>query len=236
MFILMIARGTPSKQYPLWGCFEKDQAEALASIGHKVVVASVDSRFLFKYRKVGLTHTTINSVEYYNHFLIPSALLDIVSHKFSIKTREWEMKQLFKHILQVHGKPNIIYGQFFSNTLLGVQISKKYNIPLVGIEHAGRFNEPTLKNWKYTQQDAQYAYMNTNATIAVSKSLKESLTRHFSIDPIVVHNMVGADFQYIANEKKRPFTFIATGRLTYGKGFDLLPLAFNKVKDTLPPN
>ena len=53
MYILMISRGIPSEKHPMWGCFAKDQAEALASIGHKVVVASVDSSFLFEFRKVG---------------------------------------------------------------------------------------------------------------------------------------------------------------------------------------
>ena len=67
MYILMIARGIPSKKYPQWGCFEKDQAEALAAFGHKVVVMCIDRRFLFEWRKIGLTHCDINDVEYYKH-------------------------------------------------------------------------------------------------------------------------------------------------------------------------
>lgn len=39
----MIARGVPSPHHPQWGCFEKDQAEALARLGHKVVVMSIDA-------------------------------------------------------------------------------------------------------------------------------------------------------------------------------------------------
>ena len=34
--------GIPTKEEPQFGCFEKDQAEALAKIGHRVVVISVD--------------------------------------------------------------------------------------------------------------------------------------------------------------------------------------------------
>ena len=44
MYILLISRGIPSEKDPLWGCFEFDQARALRSIGHKVVVLSVDER------------------------------------------------------------------------------------------------------------------------------------------------------------------------------------------------
>lgn len=235
MYILMISRGVPSKQFPQWGCFEKDQAEALASIGHKVIVVSVDSRFLFEFRKVGMTHTIVNNIDYYNYFLIPGAIVNIISHNLCNKIKEWQMEKLFKHILITHGKPDIIYGQFFSNTRLGIRISKKYHIPIVGIEHAARFNEPNLNNWKYTQQDAQYAYLNANAVITVSESLKQALTRHFAITPSVVHNLVGKEFTYKPSTP-HSFTFVSTGSLIHRKGFDLLPIAFSKVKDILPPD
>jgi len=55
MFIALISRGVPSKRDPQWGCFEKDQAEALAATGHKVVVISVDTRFRFYWRKLGIS-------------------------------------------------------------------------------------------------------------------------------------------------------------------------------------
>ena len=45
MKIRIIANGYPDRQSPQWGCFEKDQAEALAAYGHKVIVLSVDARF-----------------------------------------------------------------------------------------------------------------------------------------------------------------------------------------------
>ena len=53
MNILIIARGYPDKNDPQWGGFERDQAEALSSIGHNVVVASVDKRFRLYRRSFG---------------------------------------------------------------------------------------------------------------------------------------------------------------------------------------
>ena len=53
----MIARGYPTPKEPQWGCFEQDQAEALQRYGHRVVVASVDSRFLWRMRKI---NTSLN--------------------------------------------------------------------------------------------------------------------------------------------------------------------------------
>ena len=68
MYILMISRGIPTKEFPQWGCFEQDQAEALQKAGHKVVVVSVDSRFLLMYRKLGITYNYRNGIDYYNSF------------------------------------------------------------------------------------------------------------------------------------------------------------------------
>ena len=55
--------------------------------------------------------------------------------------------------------------------------------------------------------------------------------QHFGVDSTVIHNMVGADFfnqpNYFRLEGK--ITFVTTGRLVYGKGFDLLPKAFVKL-------
>ena len=56
MYILLISRGIPSVKDPQWGCFEFDQAKALKKLGHKVVVISVDVRFRFYYRKIGITY------------------------------------------------------------------------------------------------------------------------------------------------------------------------------------
>ena len=53
MYILMIARGYPTQEFPQWGCFEQDQAEALCNSGHQVVVLSVDSRFYGGCGKLG---------------------------------------------------------------------------------------------------------------------------------------------------------------------------------------
>ena len=62
----MIARGYPTPKDPQWGCFEQDQAEALQRYGHRVVVVSVDSRFLWRVRKIGTTIYNKNGVVYYN--------------------------------------------------------------------------------------------------------------------------------------------------------------------------
>ena len=105
MFILIISRGIPSKRYPQWGCFEKDQAEALASIGHKVVVASVDGRFRFIYRKRGLTHVVINGVDYYNHYLLPHALVNLFGRQMTLRLQNWQIDRVCDLVEKCHEKP-----------------------------------------------------------------------------------------------------------------------------------
>ena len=121
MFILLISRGTPSKHAPQWGCFEKDQAEALTALGHKVVVASVDSRFRLIPRKLGLTHTVINGINYYSSFYIPGALSrKLGGFKFNLFLKLLQLERIYKHIIKVYGKPEIVYSHYLVNLFLKI--------------------------------------------------------------------------------------------------------------------
>ena len=121
----------------------------------------------------------------------------------------------------------------FMNTLKGVCLSKKYHIPLVGIEHLGRFNEDKLNHWGTTHSNALYAYNNVHASICVSERLRQSLLKHFNRDSYVVYNVVGNEFHY-KEHKNTTFTIISMGRLVYGKGYDLLIESLSKIKENLP--
>ena len=85
MYILLISRGIPSKKDPLWGCFEFDQARALRSIGHKVVVLSVDERVRFYRRKIGLMHKVVDGIDCYNYCLLPKKISELFGFNFSSK-------------------------------------------------------------------------------------------------------------------------------------------------------
>lgn len=229
MYILMIARGYPTKRYPQWGCFEQDQAEALVAYGHKVVMVSVDSRFCRHWRKIGITHLLRNGVEIYNSFFIPGSFIRWFSTRLSRKIRSIQLRILYELIEKKHGIPDVLFGQFFFNTALAVNIQKEFNIPLVGIEHAGRFNNDILD--RYTKDYATLAYENADGIVTVSETLRMRLKYHFGKDSTVVHNLIGSDFRHMGNEDKRRrrnsgFHFVSTGTLTYCKGYDLLIKAF----------
>ena len=234
MFILMISRGIPSKKYPQWGCFEKDQAEALASVGHKVVVLSIDGRFLFCWRKLGLTHQHINNVEYYNYFIYPKVFTDIITPNISLRINEKIIEHIYTRIVKKHGKPDIIFGQMFMNTQKGIKLSRKYNIPIVGIEHLARFNENSLAKWGNTRKEASDTYNQIDATITVSSTLQQSLKRHFNINSKVVPNLVSKEFFFKQKTNNDSLTIITTGSLIERKGFDLLIKALSICSYDLP--
>lgn len=230
MYILMISRGIPTQNDPQWGCFEKDQAEALASIGHRVVVMSVDSRFIRRRRKIGYTEVSNNKVHYINLYLFPTAILGCLGERigtwlrFVLRSRQFTL--LMKRVISKFGLPDIIYSHFYHNTAHAVKIKEKYNIPVVGIEHAALLNDDVIPYaMKYR---GNIAYESADAIISVSQTLRKRIKYHFNRDSFVVYNAVGNEFKYYSDKSSnKPFTFISVGTLEFRKGFDLLITAFS---------
>lgn len=233
MYILLLTRGIPTKRYPQWGCFEKDQAEALAGYGHKVVCMSVDARFIYQIRRIGITQKVISSVHYYNIFLASGKLLRLIlGDRLYKKCIEYQYRHLYKRIEKDLGRPDIIYSHFFFNTYWGVYLKQLARIPLVAMEHAGRFNYEQLDN--YTLERAGYAYSNgrVDALISVSETLREHLKHHFNIDSTVVHNLVSSAFFSLPLQRmqKDRITLTSVGRLDFLKGYDVLVSALSLIR------
>lgn len=230
MFILMISRGIPTPEDPQWGCFEKDQAEALVAAGHKVVVVSVDSRFRFTYRKLGTTHENINDIDYYSIFVIPGIITRyLCGLNINIRIKQKALLHLMSTVVAEHGTPDVIYSHYLPTTVAALPLKAKYGVPLVAIEHWSALNKTSLH--KDVKIMGNIAYNNIDALISVSKTLQERILSHFSVNSVVVHNLVGSDFVYhepLAHEK---FNFISVGSLIYDKGFDILIKALYKLSN-----
>lgn len=235
MNILMIARGYPTPKEPQWGCFEQDQAEALQRYGHKVIVVSVDGRFRWQFRRIGITTYEKDNVLYYNSFLLPSKIMSLFGgRKFAKKIMAYQLDKIYKLVVDRFGKPDIIYAHFFFNTLMGSFLKRKYSIPLVGIEHAGRFRFDHLD--PNTLKDAKAAYEQTDAIITVSESLRKGLYYHFQKESFVIPNITANVFEK-ANITSLPqcddLVFVSVGRLVKSKRFDLLIQSFGQINKSL---
>lgn len=231
MFIVLISRGVPSKRDPQWGCFEKDQAEALVAVGHKVVVISVDSRFRMYWRKLGISHCRLNGVDYYDCFLLPGLITRrLFGKKVNFYLKRMQIKRLFDRVIKEHGRPDILYSHYLTNSYVALSLKRVYNLPLVAIEHWSQLNKDVLSD--YVVWLGQSTYSKCDAIISVSESLRQRLLQHFQTNSIVIHNMVGAEFcgRYSKSSSDGKVRFVSTGSLLYGKGYDLLIAAFDRIK------
>lgn len=233
MTIFLISRGYPSKRDPQWGSFEKDQAEALAQLGHKVIILSFDARFRPYWRPIGIRHFMHGDVASINIFLVPSAIISLLFGKrINQRFKAWQLDKVYRQAVKLYGKPDIIYSHYLTNTMFAVTLKLKYNIPLIGIEHWSELGKTPIK--PYIIPIAKHTYDHVDQLISVSAALQQSIKEQIGNDSIVVHNMVGKEFFYKSSTTPRPFTFVATGSLIHRKGFDLLPIAFNEIKHLLP--
>ena len=227
MYILLISRGIPSDNDPQWGCFERDQALALHKAGHKVVVLSIDSRAKFYSTKLGISHKIIDGVDFYNLSCFPNVIFRPIAYRIMLFLISWQLDYLYKRMQKTHGTPDLIYSHYLLNSYAALRLKKKYNLPLVAIEHWSEVNKDVLKS--YVKYSGDKVYSIADKVIAVSDSLKSMLNKHFHVDALVVHNLVGEGFVYNPTSQRSTFNFVTVGSLFHVKGYDILIDAFAKI-------
>lgn len=227
MRIFVVSRGNPTPQFPQWGCFERDQAEALAAIGHEVVMISVDTRFRLVWRKPGFTYVEQAGVKSVSLYYCPSAF--ILEPHLRSRFDRWELYHVYQEAARLYGTPDIIYSHYLFKNADAVWLGKITNIPVAGIEHWSELNKRPLP--RRVRELGNRTYRQLDVVLAVSESLSHSIQESFGKMKIeVVHNMATKEFAY-AEPMPHPLTFISTGSLIHRKGFDLLPEAFSGVKN-----
>lgn len=225
MNILLVSRGVPSKQDPQWGSFEFDQAKALAALGHNVVIASVDTRFRFYWRKPGLTIKTVLGIKTYNLFICPEAIVSLFGHFVldQFNRRVWHIIE--QELLKNEQRFDIIYSHYLRNSHRAVNYLPNINAPVVAIEHWSEVNQPTLK--PYVKRLGDETYPHVAQLINVSYAARQSVLNHWGKDSVVVYNMVNPSFTYTTcHHNSSLFRFIAVGNVLPIKGYDTLIKAF----------
>lgn len=230
MFVLLVSRGVPSLKDPQWGCFEKDQADALVALGHKVVVVSVDSRFRFVYRKWGTIRTTIDKVVYYDSCLLPFRVLSFCGgERFAYWVMRKQLDVLYKKVVDEFGSPDVIFSHYLPKSFLALHLKYKYKVPMVAMEHWSVLAYEKLP--KKLLSLGVKTYHQVDAVIAVSSMLKKRLLQHFGVNAVVVPNVIGSDFRImvspISHERVK---FVSIGNLIDCKAYDVLVNAFSVAK------
>lgn len=236
MDILILSRGIPTKDNPVWGNFEFEQAQALRNMGHKVVVASVDARTRFHKQKIGITRLLVDNIETYTiyipfpYYFLPIKVKDFLLNRIALL--------LFQSIKNEWGKPDIIHAHYLVNIGIAVTIGEKYNIPVVGTEHWSKVGAEIISDSVLYLGNKYYSRV--NQLISVSESLRKNININFGVDSIVLDNMCAVDiFQYQPSLQEcndDTFRLLSVGRLDKNKGFEILIEAFAKASKELPTN
>ena len=227
MHILIISHGYPTAKNPQWGCFEKDQAEALVSMGHRVTVAVVDMRFRPSSQTFGISHINDGAISAYTYFLLSGKLLPGRMKRYA---RERMMLRLCRKIFRREGMPDVIYAHYMFCMAMLRLAKEKYGIPVVGIEHWSELNNTTLP--PRLMQTGRTTYALSDRLLAVSPSLQAQMKRHFGVEAEVVCDMVSDAFLQpaIPHKTAKPFVWIAVGSLIQRKGYDVLIEAFAQLE------
>lgn len=222
MNVYLIVRGFPTESDPQWGSFEFDQAKALAALGHKVTMLSVDVRWKSRTRKFEIKRNDTSGVTSYDLYCGPWVVLSPVSAHLYDSVIGWLLMRLFKWVLKREGRPDVIYSHYLDSSDYAVPIKKKYNIPVVGLEHwseLGKENPSSLAIEK-----AKKVYPQLDKLLVVSNALKENIQRLVGIHSEVLPNIIGSDFVILDNRIRTQgvVSFVSTGNLVEIKRMDLI--------------
>ena len=226
MKVAIISRGTPNKQYPLYGIFEFDQAKALAKQGVGVAFVAIDFRSHAFKRKYGMMHYERDGVQVFE------LSLPINVYRKAIPLLQRLLLIPFRAMLKSFGKPDVVHAHFYSIAAIASILKKKYDIPFVITEHSSKLNKPAEQISDLDKHLASQAYRYCDQLICVSEALRNNIIQNFQHDSIVIPNMVDNQcFHPNDNAKSAtPFVFVSVGNLIPIKAFDQLIEAFAQVK------
>ncbi len=220
MNVFVVSRGYPSKTDPQWGNFETDQARALASAGHKVVMLSVDIRYSKSKKKLGITKEVEKEVVSYSLNPGPFVFLRYASKYIYRMLRQKLILRLYDRVIKAEGMPDIIYAHYQDNIEASLTIKKKYKVPVVGLEHwsaLGLDNPP-----RGAIESGARIYPAIDKLLVVSDFLKKRLKHYCEVDSEVLNNIIGNEFRYKEYENTDGVVkFVLTGNLIPLKNFEL---------------
>lgn len=222
MKVLIVARGYPTEKYKMNGIFEFDQAKALVQSGVNVVYAAIDVRSIRRWRKWGIETNIVDGVKIYALNLPMGKIPKPILRKIS----ELGLKYLYRRIIKVFGKPDVVHAHFTEIGYLTSKLKLKHKFPLVLTEHYSQIMKDNIEPKLF--KIAKDTYRSADVVIAVSVKLKQLIEDKFNIQAKYIPNIVDTElFKYTSKKETNCFKFVSVGSLKYGKRMDLLIEAFS---------
>lgn len=227
MHILLLPSWYVNSYNGLLGIFFKEQAEALAKIGHNVGVIAIQGvgiRNVIKERRIDFSSSFFieNGVYTYRKQFPDIKLKCPIEHM----KKKYFLK-LFEQYIIDHGLPDIIHVHSYNAGVFAVYIKEIYHVPFVVSEHLSSFARNKISSKDMLQ--ARRIYEKSEKNFAVSKQFKDLLTTQFALDFDYMPNMVNMDFFQIgASAEKDIFQFINIAFLDKNKNQEMLIKAFRR--------
>ena len=223
MHVLIVTNGMPSKQSPLVGIFEWDQAKALSKAGVKVDFFAIDLRSFRHSRPWGIRHGEKDGVRWHS-FSIPVGAMPFW---VLCKIGAIALRKLYRTVFgDVDNVPDIIHAHFTEMGYITAELVKEVRIPLIITEHSSLMLKSMISD--ELKRIAMESYHSADCVIAVSDSLKKSIYQHTGIVAEVVPNIVSAEF-HCGRREHLGMKYISVANLVHGKRIDILLRAFEQL-------
>lgn len=227
MFIVVVGRGIPEGN-SINGIFELSQAQALAKNIEKVAYFFIDDRSIKLNRKIKSIRLFKNQV----NIIGLSLPIGGIPYKLKQKIKYYLFIKYFDSLINEMGCPDIIHIHYPIMTINKeiYEYLRKKRIKIVLTEHWTAVLNDELNRNQF--EFARFIYSNADKTLAVSKSLANSIekitNKYGSV--IVCPNMVSDNLKFNDNiQQSDKFTYIFIGRITKVKRVDILIKAFGLV-------
>ena len=188
----------------------------------------MDVRFRMCKERMGIKEREEDGVKIYRlfvHSFFIGKLLKMTSIMRYEEMMDVFFMRLFNRVAMKERMPDILYAHYLPYAAMALSAKKRYNIPVVGMEHWSQLGEKNInKNIKCW---AEYTYRNLNQLLTVSSFLKSNIYKNIGVESIVVNNMVPSEFDFVERADDGIVRFISTGNLLPVKGYDVLIKAFN---------
>ena len=229
MNVLIISRGIPTKENPLNGIFEMDQARALTAAGHRVTFFVLDLRSIRRKRSFGTFQREIEGIRVFVYSFpvgaVPPALL--------VKFGRHGLKKLYKKAYGPGEYPDIVHAHFTEMGCMAAGLAKREKLHFVITEHSSIMAEDTVP--ENLLKVARQGYEAADRVIAVSSGLSERILQHTGAASVVVPNVVDPGvFSKVRRKSHEGFTFLTVANLIPRKRVELLLDAFSLIHEELP--